>query len=181
MRSLLDASSQRIITIIETLAGCEGWTNLADLSTSVKASERTVSEDISKLRKHWGQDLNIEVSKKNGVILRNRNSASIGIVFMNIFNDSVALRWIKELLFHPGHGMEFYLNRLFVSRSTLIRLLPRINRFLSGKGMTIQSLSNSYQLLGKDEQYLRNFCASFLLELYGLDFQSITLTLIRRP
>jgi hypothetical protein len=177
LRELLDASSQRMIKILETLSVHEGWTTFADLSSMAEASERTISEDISKLRKHWGQNLNIEVSKKNGVKLRNQNTASIGLVFTDLFNNSVALRWIKELLFHPNNTVEFYKSKLFVSRSTLIRLLPKINQFLSNRGMTIQYRNNRYQFLGNDEQYLRDFSASFLLELYGLDLQKYDITI----
>ena len=85
------------------------------------------------------------------------------------------MHWIKELLFHPNNTIEFYENMLFVSRSTLIRLLPKINRYLSTKGMTIQCKNNMYHFLGEDEQYLRDFSASFLLELYGIDLAKFDL------
>ena len=177
MRDLLDASSQRMIKILETLSVHKEWTTFADLSSVVNASERTVAEDISKLRKRWGQNLNINVSKKNGVRMHNSNTASIGLVFTDLFNNSTALRWIKELLFHPNNKLEFYESKLFVSRSTLIRLLPKINSFLAGKGMVIQYRNNRYQFIGDNEQYLRDFSASFLLELYGLDLEKYDLSL----
>ncbi|HHY28172.1 MAG TPA: hypothetical protein GX523_15770 [Desulfitobacterium dehalogenans] len=177
LRELLNASSQRMINILEALSVHEGWTTFADLSAATQASERTVAEDISYLRKHWGQILNMELSKKNGVRLQNQNAASIGLVFNDLFNDSVALRWLKELLFHPNNPAEFYGSKLYVSRSTLSRLLPKINRSLSKKGMTVHCRNNRYQLLGNNEQYLRDFSAGFLLELYGLDLQKYNLTL----
>ncbi|WP_018212677.1 helix-turn-helix domain-containing protein [Desulfitobacterium hafniense] len=177
MRELLSASSQRMINILEALSVRKGWSTFAELSEAVQASERTVAEDISYLRRHWGQILNIECSKKNGVRLLNQNTASIGLVFNDLFNDSVALRWLKELLFHPNNPAEFYESRLYVSRSTLIRLLPKINRCLAQRGLAIQCRNNRYQFLGENEYYLRDFSASFLLELYGLDLQKYDLTL----
>lgn len=171
MRELLDIPSQRIIKILETLAVHEGWTTLPDLSSAVNASERTIAKDISRLRKQWGTELNIESSKKNGIRLLNQTAASIGLVFTDLFKHSTALRWIKELLFHPNKSIEFYGNKLFVSRSTLIRLLPKINKFFASRKMEIRCQNNQYQFLGKDEQYLRDFSASFLLELYGLNLQ----------
>jgi hypothetical protein len=87
----------------------------------------------------------------------------------------VALLWIKELLFHPNNTIEYYQSKLFVSRSTLIRLLSKINRFLSSRGMVIQCKDNRYQFIGNDEQYLRDFSASFMLELYGLDLEKYDL------
>lgn len=177
MRELLSPSSQRMIDILEALSAHPGWTTFADLSAAVQASERTVAEDIAYLKKHWGQILNLELSKKNGIKLQNQNTASLGLVFNDLFNESVALRWLKELLFHPQQTAGFYENKLFVSRSTLSRLLPRINRYLAGRGMSIDCRNNRYQLLGKDEHYLRDFSASFLLELYGLDLNKYDLTL----
>lgn len=172
VRELLDVSSQRIIRILEVLAIQEGWITLSELSSAVDASERTIAEDISALKRHWGRKLNIESSRKYGVRLLNQNAASIGLVFTDLFNQSVALGWLKELLFHPNNSIEFYENKLFASRSTLIRLLPKMNRFLSDRGMKIQYQNNKYQLLGKDEHYLRDFSASFILELYGLNPQN---------
>lgn len=177
MREILDASTQRFIKILEVLSVNEEWITFADLSTLVKASGRTVAEDISKLRKRWGHKLNIEVSKKKGVRLHNQNAASLGIVFADLFNDSVALLLIQELIFSPNNTMEFYQSKIFVSRSTLIRLLPKINRFLSSRGMVIQCSNNRYQLLGDNEQYLRSFCASFMLELHRLDLKKYDIAL----
>lgn len=177
MRELLEASSQRIIKILETLSIRDGWTTFADLAKAVRASERTVAEDVAKTKKRWDQKLNLEVSRKNGVRLHNQNTASIGLVFTELFNESVSLHWIKELFFHPNQGMEFYENKLFVSRSTLLRQLPKINRAFASKGMAIQAKNNRFQLLGKDEQYLRDFCTGFLLEMYGLDLKKYDLEL----
>ncbi|HAB61637.1 MAG TPA: hypothetical protein DCE48_13255, partial [Lachnospiraceae bacterium] len=177
MRKLLDASSQRMIRILETFAIHEEWITLSDLSSAIGASERTVADDISNLQQRWGKSLHIEISRKNGVIMHNRNIASIGRVFTDLFNDSVALLWVKELLFNPNMPIDFYETKLFVSRSTLIRLMTRINHFLSDRGITIQCINNKYQLLGKDEQYLRDFSASFLLELYGFDLPNYDITI----
>ncbi len=177
MRNLLDASSQRMIKILETLAIHNGWITLSDLASTIAASERTVAQDISNLKKRWGESLNIDVSRKNGVIMHSRNSASIGQVFADLFNDSTALLWIKELLFHPNLPIEFYENKLFASRSTLMRLSTKINLTLSNRGIAIRCDSNRYQLVGKDEQYLRDFSASFLLELYGLNLQKYDITI----
>ena len=177
MRALLDASSQRIIKILEIMAVHEGWITLSDLSAALEASERTVAGDLSMLKKQWGEKLNIESSRKNGVRLRNQNTASIGLVFADLFNQSTALRWLQELLFYPNNSLEFYEKKLFTSRSTLIRLLPKINGFLSDRGMEIQCQNNSYQLFGKDEQYLRDFCACFVLELHGANLKDYDVTI----
>lgn len=169
MRGLLDASSQRIIKILELFSAHEGWITLSDLSLQVGASERTVAQDLASLKKQWGKKLKVESSKKNGIRLLNLNSATIGLIFTDLFNQSVALCWIKELLFYPDNTLEFYQEKLFTSRSTLIRLYPKINKVFASRGLSIRCRNKRYRFIGHDEQYLRDFCASFLLELYGLD------------
>lgn len=177
MRELLDASAQRMIKILENFAIHNEWTTISELSVVIGASERTIADDISNLQKRWGKSLNIEVSRKNGVYMHNRNSACIGQVFTDLFNDSTALLWIKELLFYPHMPLEFYETKLFVSRSTLIRLLTKINKFFSNRDIAIHCDNNTYQFIGKNEQYLRDFSASFLLELYGLNLQSYDISI----
>lgn len=169
MRDLLNVSSQRVIEILETLVDHEGWITTAEIAETVHSSERTVSKDLSVLRKRWGQNLGIEISTKSGVKLNNRNVATVSKVFIDIFNESTALQWIREMLFSPGKSLEFYEEKLFTSRSTLIRLLPRINRFLAKRNMAVKYEGNRYELTGNDEQYLRQFFTGFLLELNGLD------------
>ena len=177
MRKLLDVSSQRLISITEILLENDGWTTFASLGSAIGTSERTVAKDIAMLRERWGHHLNIKVSKKNGVRLINQNISSIGAVFKDIFNDSLSLQWIRELLFHPSMSMEFYESQLFTSRSTLLRILPKINLYLSGKGMKIICENNRYDFIGDDEQYLRDFSANFLLELYGFDLKKFDINL----
>lgn len=176
MRGILDLSSQRLIRIIEILAENDDWVTYAQLSSALGTSERTIAEDLSSLRTKWGHILNIEVVKKNGIRLHHKNSASMSLVITEIFQDSVALRWIKELLFHPQEPLDFYENKTFVSRSTLLRQLPKINQFLKTRGMSIEYKNNRCEFLAENEQCLRDFSAVFLLELYGLDMEKFDLS-----
>lgn len=169
MRALLDTSSQRVIKILEILLFHEGWMSLAELSEQVGASERSVSQDISSLQQRWGSKLNLESKRNVGYRLLNQNSNSVSQVFMELFNKSVPLRWIREILFHPNMSIDYYEEELLISRSTLFRQLPKINKFLTAYGMELHYEKNNCQLLSKDEAYLRDFCASFILELNGLD------------
>ncbi len=184
MRRLMDAPSQRAIHILEKLADRKGWITIAELSDEVGASTRTIEKDLSMLRKRWGDNLQLEISRKNGVRLRNKNVANLGMILTELFNESVALRWIVELLFYPRRKIEFYEERLFASRSTLNRTLPKINQFLSSRGMEILNKSGKYEFVGRDEYYLRDFSTCFLIEMYGMDItkydMSIDLKFIAR-
>lgn len=157
--------------ILETLVTQEDWITISELAALIGASERTVAGDVNLIQRQWGPRLHIEISTKYGVRMQNQSISAIGIVFKDLFNASTTLSWLEELLFSPGQGIEFYEERLFVSRSTLLRRLPKINRFFSGRKMSVRGKNNRYEITGKDEQYLRQFYAGFLLELYGLNLQ----------
>lgn len=169
LRELLDKASQRLIMILDILMTEENWVTIKSLSSTVGCSERTIATDIGNLRKRWGQQLDIHVSTKNGIKLNNRNVSAISKVFIDVFDESTILKFLETIIFYPGNTIEFYEERVFVSRSTLIRLLPKINRFFSGRGMAVRNTGNGYELVSENEQYLREFCTDFLLELYGFD------------
>ncbi|MEA4933586.1 MAG: helix-turn-helix domain-containing protein [Lawsonibacter sp.] len=171
MRELLDASSQRGMKVLETLIWMDNWVTARELASMLNVSERTILDDLSYLKKRWGKYLNVDISVKNGILMHNRNIAIMGKVFIDIFNDSTALQWLERILFFPDQNIEFYENKLFVSKSTLNRLLPKINGFLLKNGMSIQRNNNKYRIVGNDELYLRQFFAGFLIELHGLDFK----------
>lgn len=177
MRVLMDASAQRMIRILEILLEVDGSMTLESLSLALNASQRTLADDVKVLQDQWGNVLHLEVTRKKGVQLHNRHISAIGQVFRDLFNDSVALRWIRELLFHPRQSLEVYENRLFVSESTLKRLLPRMQNFLKQRGMCIAQENGRYWFEGNNEQYLRDFSATFLLELHGLDLSSFDVSM----
>ncbi len=167
MRRLLDASSQRLINVVETLILQDDWITTHNLAESIGVSERTISEDIAVIKKRWGSYLDIEISTKKGIKVHNQNIAMMERAFIDIFNEATALRWLAEIFFFPRKGIDYYEEKLFVSKSTLIRLLPRINDFFVSKGISIQHKNNKYQILAADEQYLRQFFTGFFIELYG--------------
>lgn len=171
MRKLLDRSSQRIISILDILVTQENWITIGELSERVDASARTIGDDIGTIKKRWGTDLNIEVSTKSGIKLHNQNVATIGNVFKQIFNESTALKWLEECFFSPDKGIEFYEERLFVSRSTLNRILPEMNKYLKTIGMEMNKVNNQYRVIASDETHMRQLFAGFLLELYGLNLK----------
>lgn len=177
MRKLLDLSAQRCIALMETLMLQEDWISTRELAAKVSASERSVAEDLAWLRKNWGEELGMEISVKNGVRVQHQSVAVMGQIFLKLFNDSLALRWIKELFFHPQNKLEFYEAKLFVSRSTLLRLFPVINRFLGDFGMAVVRKDNLLEIQSNDEQFLRQFFTGFLIEISGPDPSAYALPL----
>ena len=177
MRKILDTAHQRRIRLLEILLSKNEYVTMSTLAKEVEASERTVAEDLTQLKVKYSDELHMEISRKNGVRLIHPNIASAGLVFRDTFQESVALMWLKELLLHPYQSMEYYEEKLFASKSTLQRMLPRINNFLDVYDMRIEAAGGLYSIFSKDEGFLRDFYASFLLELYGLNLKEYDLSL----
>ncbi|HBW14071.1 MAG TPA: hypothetical protein DEF30_09665 [Proteiniclasticum sp.] len=177
MRKILDTAHQRRIRLLEILLSKNEYVTMGTLAKEVEASERTVAEDLTQLKVKYSDELHMEISRKNGVRLIHPNIASVSLIFRDTFQESVALMWLKELLLHPYQSMEYYEEKLFASKSTLLRMMPRINHFLDDYDMRFEVKGGLYRILAKDEGFLRDFYASFLLELYGLNLKEYDISL----
>lgn len=169
MRQLLDYPTQRILSILELLFTSKDWLTIKQISAAVDSSERTINNDLYIIKKQWGDITDIEISRQMGVILHNRNISILSKIYVDIFQRTPALLWLELLLFHPFEKFDFYLDQLHLSQSSFMRLIHQSNSFLAEKNMHIQNKNNGYEIITDDEQFLRIFYATFLLELHGFD------------
>lgn len=176
MRDILDEPSRRLIDILDVLIDQEGWITFAELADAVGSSERTIAKDVGILRKRWEEDLDVVVSARKGIRLNRHNVSTISKVFRDVFNASTALKLVKDIILEPKSDLEFYGGKIFASKSTLNRQLPRINRFFAERGMGIEYHDGGYELVGENEQHVREFCTGFLLELYGFGLAADRMT-----
>ena len=165
MMFLLDEADQRRIKLMEILMQQSGWITIGELARLVDASERTIHSDLIDIKTKWGQKLQIDISLKNGVNMGCHNAAMLHEIQIDIFKSSVAPRFLRDLFFFPHQDIEFYTAKLFISKSTLIRLIPRINAYLSALSITIERTGLNYCLNAGDELALRKLLSSLYLEL----------------
>ena len=165
MITLLPETDQRRLGILHLLSRQTGWLTVEEIASQIGASERTVQSDLNYMKNEWGTVLPIEVSLKNGVRLSSHSSAAMQAVTVAMFQRSVAVQFLQEIILYPDQGLEFYRSRLFVSRSTLIRILPTINSNLAETGSCIRQIGTRFRLVAKNEQSLRKLLAEFYLEL----------------
>lgn len=165
MLALLDETDQRRIKLLEVLARQPGWIIIGELALLVHASERTVHSDLAYLKNRWEGQLQIEVSLKNGVRLGCHHAATLHEIQIDIFKSAVAPRFLRNLFFFPHQTIEFYTKKLFISKSTLVRLIPKINATLATTTVSIERRGLCYSLFTPDEQELRKLLATMYLEL----------------
>lgn len=165
MLALLDETDQRRIKLLEVLARQADWITIGELALLVDASERTIHSDLTYMKNRWDKQLPIDVSLKNGVQLGYHNAATLHEIQIDIFKSAVAPRFLRDLFFFPHQTVEFYTKRLFVSKSTLVRLIPKINEYLATTKILIERRGLCYCLSTPDEQELRKLLATLYLEL----------------
>jgi len=165
MLALLDETDQRRIGILETLMQQTQWITIGELAQRVGASERTVHSDLVFIKNEWGEKLQLDVSLKNGVQLGCRSAAVLHDIQIDIFKSAVAPRFLRDLFFFSDQTIEFYTQKLFVSKSTLVRLIPKVNACLSAVNVSIERCGLTYRLSAQDEQEFRKLFSVAYVEL----------------
>lgn len=102
---------------------------------------------------------------KNGVRLLCQSFATLHTLCIDLVKRAVAPRFIRDLFFFPDQPLEFYTNKLFTSKSTLLRQIPKINAYLSRMNVFIERSHTGFHLFSPDEQSLRKLIASTYVEL----------------
>lgn len=170
MRRLLDISSQRIIKILELFALREQSLTFKEIAKSVKASVRTVHDDIAFIRERWGDRLVVDVSAKSGVSIKSCSIYTLETICKEIFNESQPLLLFQGVFFYPFKNAVFHESNVFASHSTLARMILKFNgKRHDDTGVRIVKNKEGYYLHAPDEQQFRRLCAWFSLEIRGLE------------
>lgn len=167
MITLLDDMNQRRLAILNLLVHETEWVTVGEIAQRIGASERTVQSDLTQMKNEWDARLCIEVSLKNGVLLGCRSSTVVHTAFMDAFKQSIALRFLRDLVLAPSQNLDFYISKLFISKSTFLRLLPKIEEYLGKIQIRIDKTGGKYKLCGENEQHMRKLLAEFYLEVHS--------------
>ena len=168
MRSVLDAPSQRQIKIIEFLTSSDGWVTIGNLAKSLGVATKTINEDISIIRESWGEELNIESSFVYGIRINQASSSILLMIFSDIFNESLSVKWIELVFYTPYKDIKYYAELLHVSQSTLYRLRTKINVFFDKYGISLNSHQSLYYFTADNEIVYRKIMTTILTEVSGV-------------
>lgn len=167
--SPLNSTEDRMIKILNILFFSDGWILLQDLATQVGATEKAVMETLELIKSRWGQDLGIYSDTKRGLTLRSHSTAVLRESISSILMESEMFRLLQLLFKEPFGSAADYAQRLFISVSSLRRLINKLNRIYANMNMQIESRDNELYLTAKNEAYLCKHIACTYIEMYGLD------------
>lgn len=167
MRSILDSQTKRLIEVIEHLSLNE-FSNFQDLMQLVNASDKTMLSDLATIEKRWGQQLGM-IKYRDIYYFTVKNIAVMHDIYRELFARSLPISFIFALFENPHNRMKYYASNLHVSESSLYRLLPGLNEYLSKSKIKIVSVNGLFHIETKDECQFRNFFASIALQTQYVD------------
>lgn len=161
MKHILSKQSQRFLTTLEHLYynDYSSHENLANLS---QVSVKTIQEDIKKMN-DFINPLKINNYFQNECRLVGQNNIASDYIYSCILSNSLEFSVLEIIFFEKHDRLEDYADALFISLSTLKRIISKINNRIKKNGFQIST--NPIQLVG-DEQIICYMMANFFKEKY---------------
>lgn len=163
MREVLDANERRRLEVIEHLYTSEKWMTLKELANKTASSERILKQDLIQLREDFSKEV-LQTSHR-GIRLILPSNKSIDDVYRSILKNSLAFRFIETLIYDETKTIVQLAEELFISSSTLIRLIKKLNNSLEAYSVQVQT--NPCKLISEDEETIRYFYISYFSERYS--------------
>lgn len=163
LREILSKQQLRHLMLIETLYYMDDWVKLSELSRKLHCSDRILKDDIAFFRdKHTS--FNIETSSY-GIRIAFHENVSIDLIHQNLLKEMVEFKILEYIFFHENQTIDSISNIFFVSKSTLYRMIKRINRSLK-KHYHIELESGPLCIAGA-ERDIRYFYSQYFTECYA--------------
>ena len=170
MENLLRGNELRRLRMTELLFTKEDWMTIADLSKELNASTRTLKYDFDIIKESF-DDFTIVTSNK-GVKLEFSKNKGLKTLYQNILNQSLSFQLLEMIFFNDHYATHEIADQLFISMSSLYRMIEQINTVTKDYGFQIET--NPCRLSG-DEDSIRFFYYTYLYEKYtSLDWDIMT-------
>lgn len=165
MRRMLTKRKLRQLDLLEALFYSKNRELHEDLITDqFNITERILKNDIDAI--HTKIDY-LHISKKDNYYTLNiKNNYSIDRVYKDFLQESNGFRLLDYLFKNDTLNSEEIENKLFLSASSVYRIVDRLNKILEEHyGLTIST--NPYQITG-DESHIRYFFIRYYTEAYSI-------------
>lgn len=163
MREVLDASERRKLEVLEYLYFTGSWVTLKELAQKTVSSERILKQDMLQLRDYFS----VEVLQTSHLGIRlvlppHRDRDDLYRYFLS---NSLAFKFIEMLIYDETKTVFELAEELYVSSSTLFRLIKKLNVSLAAYYVQVQT--NPCKLISENEESIRYFYISYFSERYN--------------
>lgn len=162
MEVLLRSSERRRLRIAEYLFNKDGYVTLSELADVLGSSERILKYDFVEFKNTF-KDFQIQTSHY-GVTLVSKNNKGLKTLYNNILSTSTSFQLLELIFFEEDLTVTDLAEKLFVSPSTLYRMISKINKRADQFGFQIQT--NPCKLIGSEEM-IRSFYYIYFYEKYS--------------
>lgn len=167
MIRLLELNYRKMEKIIRILSISDKWMTKKELAKRIGSSESTFVRYIEEIKIRWGTDVTIQSSQKLGYRLEHLNVPAYLNVLMEMSQSSTNSRLLNEIIVNPGKTIEYYCEKISISRSSFTRKLKQCNQILESYLLKV-IVDQGFQLTSlKSELQLRIFVTFFFLSYYG--------------
>ncbi|OMH25159.1 hypothetical protein BK726_01860 [Bacillus thuringiensis serovar londrina] len=163
MRSLLNNNLRRQLQFLELLYEQDGWHTLGVSAQTLHCSERILRDDIKFINQEF-QPFQIETSI-NGIRLTYPSQYSADFIYQKVLSVSPEFSFIERIFFDESDDIETIAEELFLSISTLRRIITKWNVYLKQYEIHIQT--NPCKIMG-NEQNIRSIMVHYFYEKYGV-------------
>ena len=161
MEALLKSNEIRRLRIAEVLYDNEDWMTIADLAKELNVSVRILKYDIENFKNSF-DDFTIETSR-HGIRLQFLKNKSLKTLYKNVLDQSISFQLIEILFLEENYSTFDLAEELYISPSTLYRMIDHINHVVSDYGFQIET--NPCRISG-DEKSIRTFYTIYFYEKY---------------
>ncbi|WP_035052349.1 helix-turn-helix domain-containing protein [Carnobacterium pleistocenium] len=164
MRDVLEANERRRLEVIEYLYTSNRWLTLREIAQNIASSERILKQDMTLLREQFSREV-LQTSHR-GIRLVLPSNKDIDDIYRHILKNSLAFNFIEQLIYDETKTVAKLAEELFVSQSTLTRLIKKINVSLK-KSYCVQVQTKPCKMISESEENIRYFYISYFSERYS--------------
>ena len=175
MWGLIPTKDKRKYRIVETLFAAKEPVTIRQLAEQTGASVRIIKYDLDEISESLCGIAGSIVTSSDGVSLT--LPASIGMDFFQrgLYSEAMSLRFLEIIFFDETLGYEDIMEQLYLSESSLRRMVQNIQRALKAYGIALET--QPFRVVGH-ETLIRNFYTTYFEEkytLYDWPFENVNL------
>ncbi|GGC96693.1 helix-turn-helix domain-containing protein [Enterococcus wangshanyuanii] len=169
MKTILSSRTKRQLELLELIMDAD-WVTFPAASTMLNVPVKTLKSDIVELETLLAP-ATIETSKKYGLRLTTDLNFCKATIYQKVLKNSIEFQLIEKIFLHNFSTIIDLADNLYISISTIKRIVQRVNQQLQLEGFTINL--KKMQLIG-DPHSICNFMQRYFQERYGVAEKLLT-------
>lgn len=163
MEKLLQKNERRQLRLAEFLIKKDDWISFQELAKELECSERILKYDVNYFKDTFFY-FKIESSPHGIRLVFNKNKGFKNI-YQSIFDSSHAFQLLELLFFEENYSINDLADRLYISASSLYRLINQVNEVLIEYDFQIDT--HPCRLIGAEDK-IRYFYYKYFFEKYTI-------------